>query len=131
MGAATPEGIEDAEEFEGVFSGESASSSERVSEGETGSASYTNVDSSIVDGMEVVTRESQGNVTRTARVITNPIDVDRITAEAVESGDRASAEPLNTPRQELEIELDPDGDEVVVTVTRGNETEVVYNETVR
>ena len=129
---AAPEGIENAGEFEGMFSGESASSSERVSEGEGGTAeSYAYAgDSGVVDVLEVRAQESGGTETRTARVITNPIDANRVTAKAVESGDSASAEPLNTSRQELELELDPDGDEVVVTVTRGNETEVVYNETV-
>ena len=128
----TPDSIENAGEFKGMFQGESASSSERVSEDEgegEHATSYTG-NSGVVDVLRVSVRESGGNVTRTAKVITNPVSADRITAEAVVSGDSASTEPMNTSRQELEVELDPDIDKVVVSVTRGNETEVVYNETV-
>lgn len=125
----TPEGIEDAEEFEDMFSGSgSASSGQEVSES-TGAVSYAG-DSGPVDTMEVRFRGSSGNETSTATVTTKPLTVDSITVEAVESGDTASAESLKGSRVELELELDPEGDEVVVTVTRGNETEVVYNQTV-
>ena len=126
----TPDGIENAEEFDGVASGSSSTSSQRAVEGgEAGAAAYAS-DSGVVDVMEVRFQESGGNETSTATITTNPISADRITAEAVESGDTASAEDLDASRESLELELDPDGDEVVVTVTRGNETETVYNETV-
>ena len=118
----TPDGIETAEELDGVASGSSSGSS-------AGAISYAS-DSGVVDVMEVRFRESGGNKTSDATVTTNPLTADRITAEAVESGDTASAEDLNSSRVELELGLDPEGDEVVVTVTRGNETETVYNETV-
>jgi len=118
----TPDGIETAEDLDGVASGSSSGSS-------AGAISYAS-GSGVVDVMEVRFRESGGNKTSDATITTNPISADRITAEAVESGDTVSAEDLNSSREELELELDPDGDEVVVTVTRGNETETVYNETV-
>ncbi len=121
-----PDGIEDAEEFDGVFGGSSASSTERVSEG-SGAASYA-PDSGVVDVLEV--RGLDGDETHTAQVFTNPVEADSIKAEAVESGDSVSVETSDGSREVLELELDPDGDEVVVTVTRDNESEVVYNQTV-
>jgi hypothetical protein len=126
----TPEGIENAGEFENMFSG-SGSTSQGTSEGgEAGAAAYAS-ESGPIDVMEVRFRESGGTRTSTATITTEPISADKITAEALESGDTASAQNLNASREELKLELDPDGDEVVVTVERGNETEVVYNQTVR
>lgn len=125
-----PSGIEDAEGFDGGFSGSTSDSSQRVSEGgEAGAAAYAS-EGGVVDVMRVRFSDTGGNETSTATVTTNPVTADRVTAEAVESGDTATAESLNASRAELVLELNPDGDEVVVRVTRGNETEIVYNQTV-
>jgi hypothetical protein len=115
-----PSGIEDAEEG-GGFSGSAS--------GSAGASAYAS-EGGVVDVMEVRHRDSGGNETSTATVTTNPVTADRVTAEAVESGDTATAESLNASRAELVLELNPDGDEVVVRVTRGNGTEVVYSQTV-
>jgi hypothetical protein len=115
-----PSGIENAEES-GGFSGSAS--------GSAGAAAYVS-EGGVVDVMRVQFRDTGGNETSTATVTTNPVTADRVTAEAVESGDTATAEGLNGSRTELDLELDPDGDEVVVTVTRGNETQAVYNQTV-
>jgi hypothetical protein len=126
----TPEGIENAGEFENMFSGSGSTSQGTIEGGEAGAAAYAS-ESGPIDVMEVRFRESGGTRTSTATITTEPISADKITAEALESGDTASAQNLNASREELKLELDPDGDEVVVTVERGNETEVVYNQTVR
>ncbi|MFP4188505.1 MAG: hypothetical protein ACLFR5_03745 [Halobacteriales archaeon] len=116
-----PSGIENAAERDDGFSGSSS--------GSAGAAAYAS-EGGVVDVMEVRHSESGGNETSTATVTTNPVTADKVTAEAVESGDTATAQNLNESREEFVLELDPDGDEVVVRVTRGNETEVVYNQTV-
>ena len=116
-----PNGIENAEERDDGFSGSAS--------GSAGASTYAS-EGGVVDVMQVRHTESGGNETSTATVVTNPVTADRVTAEAVSSGDTATAENLNASRTELSLELDPDGDEVVVRVTRGNETEVVYNQTV-
>jgi len=123
-----PNGIENAEEFDGThfLDGSSASSSESVTErGSEASGS----DSGVVDSLEVRISERGENRTAIAKVITNPVSADRVSAEAVESGDTASTEAPNTS-DVLELDINPDGDEVVVEVTRENGTEVVYNRTV-
>jgi len=123
-----PDGIENAEEgFEGLFSGSSSGSSESVSQRGYGSEGGG---SGVVDTVEVRVSEDGDNRSGTARVITNPVSADTVTAEAVESGDSMSVEQLNSSRGVLELGIDPDGDEIVVTVTRGGETASVYNQTV-
>ena len=133
-----PDGAEGAEEFESVFEGEAASSSQSV--GNASNAHEVGVDvpedpevdeevDDLVEGVDVEVHEYEGAPdTHWAKVSLEDSEGEWLKVESVESGGSASTDSPGSTNY-LGISVAPEGDEIVVTLGKEDGTVVQQRET--